>query len=177
MRFAWDLADPGDRRATSRRLARMLDPGLIDLRSGPCGRCGGPHGRPSAPGADAALSVTYAGGYALVAVLSAGAGAAIGVDAEAGRPGDPAALSRLRPGATLRTWTRIEAALKADGRGLAVDPSRVRIEEDGDHWRAFVPGRSNAVLGIDVAGPPGIVVSAALLPAAAEAVPGGRATA
>lgn len=176
MRFAWDLADPGDRRVTSRRLARMLDPDLVDLRSGPCGRCGGPHGRPSAPGADAALSVTYAGGHALVAVLSAGGGAAIGVDAEEGRPGDPAALSRVRAGTTLRTWTRIEAALKADGRGLAVDPSQVRIEDRDGRWLAFVPGRSAPISGTDVEGPAGLVVSAALLPAEAGAERGGPAT-
>jgi 4'-phosphopantetheinyl transferase len=177
VRIAWDRVDPGDRRLTSRRLLRMLDPALTEIRSGPCPRCGGAHGRLTTPGRDTGISVTYAGGLAIVAVLPEAAGAAIGVDAQAGTAGDQAAMDGVRPGTTVREWTRIEAALKADGRGLAVDPGRVRLEDQPDGWRAIVPGRGAPILGVDVDGPAGLVVSLAMIPAAAAAARAGRATA
>lgn len=177
VRLAWERVDPLDRRATSRRLLRMLDPALTQIRSGPCPRCGGAHGRPTAPGRDTVISVTYAGGFAIVAVLPAAAGASLGVDAQAGLSDGPATMDRVRPGTTVREWTRIEAALKADGRGLAVDPGRVRLEDQPGGWRAIVPDRSSPILGVDANGPEGLVVSLAMIPAAAAAGTDDRATA
>lgn len=96
----------------------------------------------------------------------------------------------LGSGATLRDWVRVEAVLKADGRGLRVDPADVRVDpcpaaEGG--WLAVIadrriggtatagpattPRRSErpadsgvGFAGRDVAGPTGVLVSVAVLP-------------
>jgi 4'-phosphopantetheinyl transferase len=101
-----------------------------------CPRCGGDHGRPAVTdtrsGRHLGGSVTHAGTVTLVALGPA----AVGIDAER-VAGDPARFDAIRAvtGGTpadgreaLRLWTTVEAVLKADGRGLEVDPTRVRIE-------------------------------------------------
>lgn len=106
--------------------ARLGQAVLIDAT---CPDCGLAHGRPRAIGAGRSvfLSLAHADGRA-VAVASCDP---IGVDAEAvhtSRERIEAAAS-LIPGRgdALRRWTAAEAVLKADGRGLRVDPGRLTI--------------------------------------------------
>ncbi len=156
VRLAWAPVAPHEpRRQVAWGLLRGLLPDGTVL-SNDCGRCGQPHGRVTSPGF--AVSVTYAAGFAVVAVADARDVVALGVDAA------PAEGSgTLVPGvaATARDWTRIEAALKADGRGLRVDPARVRVAVRDDGWSAEVPG-GDSLEGWDAAGPPEVVVSVAV---------------
>ncbi|WP_159501347.1 chemotaxis protein CheY [Microbacterium sp. 18062] len=166
--IAWERHEGSDRRSTSHRLLRALAGGPGPVRSGPCPRCGGAHGRPRVPDRAFEVSVSYTDDLAIVAAVPSSAADAIGIDAQAGEPDGIASADRLRPGTTLLDWTRIEAALKADGRGLAVDPGRVSVSAGPDGWTALVPGRAAPVLGRDVDGPDGVVVSVAIVPAATE---------
>ncbi|PJJ73431.1 4'-phosphopantetheinyl transferase [Diaminobutyricimonas aerilata] len=106
-----------------------------------CPDCGGPHGRPSLRSRSGAavgawVSVTHAGTGTWVAVTDEGD---VGVDAElAAQPAERIASIAALVGVDamdvrqlLRRWTRIEAVLKADGRGLRVDPARVLVSDDG----------------------------------------------
>lgn len=172
VRIGWSasIAETSDRRTAARRLVAELVPDAVVV-AGPCPRCGGPHGRPRVEGAAAEASLSYADGRAVVAVVPRDVAASIGIDAEAGHPDDLAHVERMRPGTTLREWTRVEAALKADGRGLAVDPALVRIEGTGETWLAFLPDRRAPFRGRDADGPAGIVVSVAVAPAAGAARP------
>lgn len=142
-------------------LVARLAPGA-DARVGRrCAVCGGTdHGAPVALGAPVVLSAAYAGGMVVAAAAPAAQAAAIGIDAERGEPGTIlTGLSNLiDPPPSLRDWTRIEAALKADGRGLRVPPDAVRL--DGDAAR--VPGRLDPIALRDVPGPAGLVVSLAV---------------
>lgn len=153
------LRRPDDRArfVTGRRLARTalgallgVAPADVPLTIGPAGRPGvGPAGR---PGVDAAggldLSIAHAGRQVLVAV--ADGGRRVGVDVEGG-PSAPVpdagllgvvctsseqvALAALgvpaRQDAFLALWTRKEAVLKADGRGLLVDPASLELAVGG----------------------------------------------
>ncbi|WP_348787719.1 hypothetical protein [Leifsonia sp. NPDC080035] len=116
--------------------------GIGDARiDATCPDCGGSHGRPYLLGRpDIHLSLTHAAGFAF-AVVAAGP---VGIDAEPldTDPARVAAAAFLTPGHgdALRRWTAIEAVLKADGRGLRVDPAAVRIEAgsavlDGTRYR------------------------------------------
>ncbi|QKJ18804.1 hypothetical protein [Microbacterium hominis] len=141
-------------------------------------------------GAAYRASVSYAAGFAVAVVAPAAAAEAVGVDAEsdaAGPPGEYAGVLGPERVASAREWTRVEAALKADGRGLRVDPAAVRIRArpaapgaaspPASTWTATVPD-GGAFEGWDAAGPPGLVVSVALRavpPAAGEEDPAGRA--
>ncbi|TCL84474.1 4'-phosphopantetheinyl transferase [Rathayibacter sp. PhB179] len=128
-----------------RVLLRMLAGELLGLPASMirvtarCSRCGGPHGRPWIEGAEhLSVSIAHCPGAVVVAASSAGV---VGVDVEpvAGPPergvaitriaGAPFATGGFRAADPILHWTRIEAALKADGRGLDVDPRRVRIHE------------------------------------------------
>lgn len=79
-----------------------------------CPRCGSAeHGRPRARGADVHVSLAYAGDLGVVAWSSEGP---VGVDvAEEGPP--------VGEFGDRRTWTRVEALLKATGAGLSRDPA------------------------------------------------------
>ncbi|MFK4836035.1 chemotaxis protein CheY [Microbacterium sp. ZW T2_14] len=149
--MAWDL------------LREMLAPGA-EL-SNPCVRCGGPHGPVRTTDASARPAVAYASGIAVAAVASPGAGAfAIDVEVEIDTVRDAAGLNGIlgdREGVRLQDWVRVEAALKADGRGLRVDPGTVTVDQMRDQgWRAVVPG-GPMIAGWDIQGPPGLVISAA----------------
>ena len=91
-----------------------------------CPDCGGPHGRPVAPGTGLHLSLTHGAD----AVVAAASDRPVGIDAEAAIA--PAAvladIGSLTGHALLLRWTRTEAILKADGRGLRVDPAHVVID-------------------------------------------------
>jgi 4'-phosphopantetheinyl transferase len=136
-------ADRPARTAAGRAALRVLaaeivgaDPADVTVRAR-CATCGGAHGRPVLGGSRALdglhASVAHAGGIVVVAVSADGP---IGIDAEPRDRDTP-------PGMTLAGWVRIEAVLKADGRGLAVDPARVRSaphSADGDALVAWIDG-------------------------------------
>lgn len=165
VRLAWAPLPPtADRRAVAWDLVRgMLGP---DARlDNPCPRCGGPHGGLVVSGVPAHAGVAYAGGFAVAATARADVAAAVGVDAESASRGAraPAGVGRvLARGADIRDWTRVEATLKALGTGLRTDPSLVRVETSAGAWTARVG--TVALRGVDLDGPPGVVVSAAIVP-------------
>jgi 4'-phosphopantetheinyl transferase len=168
VRIAWQAVPDGTpRREAAWSLLHELLPQGATIDN-PCPRCGGPHGPVRIQGARAVASVTYAGGRAVVAVCEgadAAGVAAVGIDAEpvADERRDAAGLTGVLGAgeASVRSWTRVEAALKADGRGLRVDPASVTVEEGPDGWRAHVPG-GGTIIGWDAAGPGDLVVSVAV---------------
>jgi 4'-phosphopantetheinyl transferase len=84
-----------------------------------CAQCGEEHGRPVAAGLW--LSVAHAEDLVVVAA----AATPVGVDVEpvdADIPGEY--------GGNVHSWTRLEAVLKADGRGIVVDPRDVVFQDD-----------------------------------------------
>lgn len=112
------------------------------------------------------MSVSYAPGWAVVAVTRDHA--RVGVDAVSA---DAGGLERVLGGpADARAWARAEAVVKADGRGLRVDPSRVRVLATVDGWVARIvepdgPDRGAAASewrGWDLDGPAGVVVAVAV---------------
>lgn len=177
----WQAVPAGaDRRqAADALIVRSLaDAGLHDVRlARVCAWCGGAHGAVRVVGADAVASVSYAGDLVVVATALARPGTPFGVDAEhVGLDGD--ALARVRAAlgdddADAATWTRVEAALKADGRGLRVDPAGVTLTRLGDDaWRATVPGSTASLRVRTVPGPADVSIS---LATAAGATPSRRA--
>ena len=150
---AWREVPAGvPRREVSRALLAELLPGATV--SSRCASCGGDHGRPRLAGTDAAVSVSYAPGWAVVALTRIPA--RIGVDAV---PRDAGGLERVLPHGTADAtgWARVEAVLKADGRGLAIDPARVEVRPilDADH--ILLPAAGDARAG--GAGPGGTGVA------------------
>lgn len=139
--------EPPDRRARflSGRAALLLaaagfaevDPASLAIEAR-CPDCGRSHGRPTVTGAPRPVhvSLTHAGGraYAVAAAVP------IGLDVEpvdvpeARREAVASALLDVAPPPDgvdpLAHWTRIEAVLKADGRGLRVDPRDVVFAGD-----------------------------------------------
>lgn len=160
IRVVWRAVPPGvDRRTVSRAvLAELLPSARFVSR---CPSCGGEHGRVRVEGADAAVSVSYAAGWTVVAMTQEYA--AIGVDAV---PADATGLERVLPGGgDALSWARVEAVLKADGRGLAVEPARVEVSLTEHGWSARVQeARADNVVwrGEDVKSPTGIVAAVAL---------------
>ncbi|MGJ0390830.1 hypothetical protein [Microbacterium sp. CGR1] len=137
---------------------------LLDSR---CHRCGGEHGRPRT--AEVSLSVSHSGD--LVVVAAAAGTAPLGVDIEAwsaaGRVSELGSLFPVGAAPDVAGWTRVEAAVKADGRGFEVDPSAV-IMHDGPRdvhpqaWSAALPGRATRIEVATLSGPPGHALSVAL---------------
>jgi 4'-phosphopantetheinyl transferase len=143
-------ADAAARSATGRHALRSLaaelvgaDPADVTVRAR-CATCGGPHGRPVLGGSRALdslhASVAHAGDAAVVAVSADGP---IGIDAEPRGREAP-------PGMTLVDWVRIEAVLKADGRGLLVDPAHVRVADDATGRTAWIDGEDARYRVVDV---------------------------
>jgi 4'-phosphopantetheinyl transferase len=173
LRLAWQVVPSGAaRREVAWDLLRaMMAPGA-EL-SNPCARCGGPHGPVRTTDASARPAVAYANGVAVAAVASRRPGTfAIDVEVQTDPVRDAAGLNGIlgaRSGVRLRDWVRVEAALKADGRGLRVDPGTVTVAPVGSHgWRALVPN-GPVIAGWDIDGPPGLVISAAFGEAAGAA--------
>ena len=111
------------------------------LVSATCEQCGGPHGRPTveAPSRKGKpVSVSIAHCRTGVAVAASWNGS-IGVDVEVADVSaetlesictlvPPASRPAGRRWEPVQHWTRVEAVLKADGRGLLVDPAEVKVE-------------------------------------------------
>lgn len=169
-RIAWrEVPASADRREVSRALLTELAGEPLELVQR-CARCGAEHhGALRVAGPGPQVSVAYAvsrtGAPTLAVAAVAVGGAAIGVDAEYAVDAvrDAAGVGALLgpAGGGIRGWVRVEAALKADGRGLGVDPADVRVRALGRRWRAHVPGRALPVRGRDVAAPPGVLISVA----------------
>lgn len=104
-----------------------------------CADCGGPHGRPTYEGLWLSLS------RCADAVLAAASTLPIGIDVEP-------------RGAASAHWTRTEAVLKADGRGLRVDPDDVDFNESA----ARIGGRGIRYLTADLELDPSLQVSLAV---------------
>ena len=133
---------------------------VIDAR---CPRCGLQHGRPRvmAPAAAVGIgvSVSHTEGTTVVAAARS---RAVGVDAEpAHLDAERAAAIHEIAGAApdgaapVRHWTRVEAVLKADGRGLKVDPRGILFTAiGGSPLSARVADRPDeyALLDVDAAG-------------------------
>ncbi|OUE20274.1 hypothetical protein BFL36_11465 [Clavibacter michiganensis] len=143
-------ADRAARTAAGRDALRALaadltgaDPSEITVRAR-CATCGGPHGRPVLGGSRALdglhASVAHAGDAVVVAVSTDGP---IGIDAEPRGREAP-------PGTTLAEWVRIEAVLKADGRGLAMDPVSVRFADDARGTVAWIEGEAARYAVVDL---------------------------
>jgi 4'-phosphopantetheinyl transferase len=155
LRTAWRTVPRGTpRREVAWALLRELV-GDVPIAN-PCPFCGGPHGPVQLPGSPWRASVSYAGDLAVVGVVpSAGIGA-FGLDAE-----DVAKTGDL----DLRAWTRVEAALKADGRGIRVDPETVVVTTHPDGWTAVVPGpdaEPRVYRGRDAAAPDRVLIGVAV---------------
>lgn len=170
--------------ATGRRLLATLSTGAasgtIRIES-VCDQCGGDHGRPRVEGAPFAVSVSYAGDMVAVAAVDLESASAVGIDIERRSPGEDAAMSELAslfaprrpPG--LREWTEIEAAVKADGRGMRIPPSEVTFGERSatllPGGRAVhVPGRDERFEVAAAPGPPDHMISVAVIQAEPAAV-------
>ena len=107
--------------------ATGLDVATITITA-TCPDCGGSHGRPEVHGRDDLhVSLARTPGFVVAGISSAGP---IGIDAElvAGSPERAPAVGALTGIQSLRHWTRVEAVLKADGRGLRVDPALVQVD-------------------------------------------------
>ncbi|MDN3443250.1 hypothetical protein [Microbacterium sp. APC 3901] len=142
--------------------------GFDEIRlSSRCARCGADHGPPRSAGVS--LSVSHA--EDLVVVAATAGSALLGVDIEqAAADGRLDGLGRLFPDGSapdLAAWTRIEAAVKADGRGFEIEPSEVLLHpqtggEDPRVWSATLPGRLEPLEVTTLVGPPGHVLSVAV---------------
>ncbi|GAA1769098.1 4'-phosphopantetheinyl transferase family protein [Agromyces humatus] len=149
-----------DRFLLGRMLLRDLAAAAGGMRSeavevtAACERCGAEHGRPRLRWSDVASKPPAASlascGHLVVAVI-APAGVAVGVDVEPARVPREADTARRRaivellggtPRTAVRRWVRAEAALKADGRGLRIEPGRIVFETRGsrDGVTAHLPG-------------------------------------
>lgn len=152
-------------RALIRRLARRIGGSDDVVVSSRCDNCGADHGRPRCEGVS--LSVSHAPG--LVVVAAAPTSVRLGVDVEAtiaaGRADELGLLFPDGSAPDLAAWTRIEAAVKADGRGFEIDPWDVLLKRrpgtDPSTWTAALPGRRTAVEVATLVGPPGYVMSVA----------------
>ena len=152
-----------------------------------CPRCGSDaHGRPRLVATAAArqpayVSLARAGDLSVVAITDAGP---VGIDVEAEGAADFAGVEdvALHPGERgttpvdpTRVWVRKEGLLKAYGLGLAVDPSDVRLDDDGlATWDS--PHRSPGAVWLRDLAVPGHVMAVAVLPLAEHDVAGLSAT-
>lgn len=138
--------------------AQLLSVSPIDVPLvATCPDCGGPHGRPEILGSSLRVSLSHGAG---VVVAAAVWGSAVGVDVESAvvSPERVLAIGELAGRASVQHWTRVEAVVKADGRGLRVDPSRVTVEGD----RGWIDGSAERYELSEVDLAPGVRVSVAV---------------
>lgn len=139
-----------DRSASAHALLRLL---LAELTGTPpqdhsldrwCTTCGGPHGKPVLRHPRLHVGVATTAGTVAAVVTDAGA---VGVDLETVAATDFVGFAdvALGPGEVAdtaseraRAWVRKEAALKATGLGLTVDPRRVDVRASLTAWPAAV---------------------------------------
>jgi len=144
-RRRYDLT-PGDQRGSflaGRLVLRQLAAELTDASASSvdlfvqCADCGGPHGRPLLRGSSLQLSLSRSDNAVVAAASWDGP---VGVDVEpATLSGEAlAAINLLTGEESVASWTRVEAVLKADGRGLRVDPREVVVDRVGDHFEGSV---------------------------------------
>jgi len=143
-----------------------------------CERCGAEHGRPRLVHAAVAVSVSYAGDMVAVAAVDLARAGAVGVDIERmphdgvhGRLSELAPLFAPASPPDIAGWTLLEAALKADGRGVTVSLEHVEVGPAGSGslpgaGAVRLPGRSDIVDAALLPGPDGFVLSAAVAPSA-----------
>ena len=122
----------------------------------------------SATGRRYAVSITHSDGLVLVA-WAAGLGLRLGVDCERDRRNPKARLAKRLPwaegqgpyGKLTGNWTALEAALKADGRGLS---GLGRLRATANPWRLTrtAPGTGTVQLAPVHRGPAGFVITLAL---------------
>lgn len=168
LRLAELAPDLRDRFVVGRLLVHALVAGLFPqatewtITARPCRRCGRLHAGVELEGVPARASVSYAADVVVVAVAPTSQVSRLGVDVEFG-VADIGRLEELRRvlGAStepiLRRWTRVGAVLKADGRGLLIDPGSVHLRRGG----AWIAGQASTYVVTEVAGPPGFLVSLA----------------
>jgi 4'-phosphopantetheinyl transferase len=147
------------------------------LGSRSCPRCGVRHSGVEITGVPAVASVSHAPGLVIVAAAASDRVSRLGVDVEpdaanATRSRDLERLLGRSAEPVLRRWTRVEAVLKADGRGLLVDPADVRVRaglgrilDDAARYRV-----------VDVAGPAGYLISLAWCGGGSSEAGSGQAT-
>ncbi|HBS73552.1 MAG: chemotaxis protein CheY [Microbacterium sp.] len=161
IRVAWAPVADARRRAVADELLHRLAPGREVSRV--CPRCGGDHGAPRLTPGGLLASTTYVRdgmnrvATAVAAVIDGRGLVGFGIDAERGDASDASDVVGV---ATLREWVRLEAAAKADGRLLRLDPTSVVVHTAGSTWTASLPSAPD-VRGRDLPGPPGSVLSAA----------------
>ena len=114
------------RELASEFTARPLASIAIDAR---CPDCGEQHGRPTITGTELFVSLSHADGLVVAALSDS---APIGVDIERRHASTErlAAIREITGDDGVRHWTGVEAVLKADGRGLRVDPRAIHIAGD-----------------------------------------------
>ncbi|GGO64581.1 hypothetical protein GCM10010910_19800 [Microbacterium nanhaiense] len=149
-----------------RELTLRLAPGVDPAVEARCGRCGRTdHGPVRATHAPVVLSLSYSEPFVVAAGATLDCTAALGIDLERGDP--DTVLQELAPlfspadPPTLRRWTAIEAATKADGRGLRLPPDRICIAGD----RAQLPGSDASFRLLDAGAPEGFTATLALIDA------------
>ncbi|MCC6495987.1 MAG: hypothetical protein IT193_06970 [Propionibacteriaceae bacterium] len=153
------------------------DAGTWSVGTGKCRSCGARHGPVEVTGVPVVASVSYAPGLVVAAAAPTSRVSRLGIDVEpaAADPRRTRDLQRLlgvSAEPVMQRWTRIEAVLKADGRGLRVDPGDVRMSSGG----AGIPGDPARYRVADVAGPAGYRISVAWCGEGASAVASGPAT-
>jgi 4'-phosphopantetheinyl transferase len=157
-----------DRFVVGRLLVHALVAGLFpqatewSVTAGPCRRCGRLHAGVELEGVPACASVSYAADVVVAAVAPTATVSRLGVDVEFGVSdiGRVEELRRMLGSSTepiLRRWTRVGAVLKADGRGLLIDPGSVHLRRGG----AWIAGQAASYAVTEVPGPPGFLVSLA----------------
>ncbi|QEO10456.1 4'-phosphopantetheinyl transferase family protein [Protaetiibacter larvae] len=150
-RFDESALTPGARFLAGRALLRRLAGEQLGLAphevplAAVCPDCGGPHGRPVVEGSELRVSLAHS---AVGVVAVAAWGRDIGVDIEplAATARSSPAIREVAGGRGLAHWTRVEAVLKADGRGLRVDPRAVQIAPRGGRLEARIADRPTRYL-------------------------------
>ncbi|MEV8251705.1 4-phosphopantetheinyl transferase [Microbacterium sp. NPDC076768] len=132
-----------------------------------CMRCGDAHAAPRVQGV--AVSVSHADDLVVVAVSTEATAVGVDVEADSAAPriADLAPMFAQGGLPDLAGWTRIEAVVKADGRGIEVEPSTVQFSldppgvADDATWMARLPGSPATLRVVTLAGPSGYTLSVA----------------
>lgn len=134
------------------------DPGAVKIEAH-CPDCGGDHGRPMIVGTNLNVSLSRSKD---IVVVAASWHAPIGIDIEVANPGAVAAVEALTDEASILHWTRVEAVLKADGRGLRVDPALVEVTDVDGAVHGRVRGSADRYLITHAEVAPDVLVSIAV---------------